>query len=196
MTGKEFKTKILIVDGLAVTGKTTLINKLKENYPDWLYIKLPPDEIIKEHFEAMMGDNIEAIENFIDAMAKYTLEKSQGYEYIVFDRCYFSTYVYQGKNDEIINLITRKYTELFKNLNVDFEKSLALIMLIKIKGKERVEKIPEKIEFEKFNNLLERFFKFSINNYFPIHLGFIDYNTCKCYVSKDNYLWNKIKEII
>lgn len=94
---RQKDTKLIIIDGMDNTGKTTLINRLTSVLQDQLnmnikiiHLEKPPKEIKKEdipHYSHMY---------YTDILVKQlnTLYNSDMYDYIILDRGWISEYVY------------------------------------------------------------------------------------------------------
>lgn len=94
---RQKETKLIIIDGMDNTGKTTLINRLTSVLQDQLnmnikiiHLEKPPKEIKKEdipHYSHMY---------YTDILVKHlnTLYNTDEYDYIILDRGWISEYVY------------------------------------------------------------------------------------------------------
>lgn len=94
---RQKDTKLIIIDGMDNTGKTTLINRLTSVLQDQLnmnikiiHLEKPPKEIKKEdipHYSHMY---------YTDILVKQlnTLYNTDEYDYIILDRGWISEYVY------------------------------------------------------------------------------------------------------
>ena len=94
---RQKDTKLIIIDGMDNTGKTTLINRITSVLQDQLdmnvniiHLEKPPKEIKKEdipHYSHMY---------YTDILVKQlnTLYNSDMYDYIILDRGWISEYVY------------------------------------------------------------------------------------------------------
>jgi thymidylate kinase len=167
--------KVVLVDGVECSGKTYLVNKLKESFPEWKFIKCPAEKIIKKHFSQMMSDDVNECETYVNALMndiRETFRYCQN-NVLVFDRGWLSTLVYQGRRKRIIEMINEKYFCLFRNLDVDYSNSCTILMLDPIKDKIREDKndCPEKLELAKLDNK-EKLFRqvaYSENQLLPVY---------------------------
>ena len=126
------KTKLIIVEGMDNTGKTTLINRLsvylKKTHNakvDIIHLTKPPADVKKEDVELYMQSYYD---NLIDQLLniKYYIS----YDYIILDRGYISEYVYgplyRDRNRLDITLTNLIYDKRLMNLYGD---NIFLILL-------------------------------------------------------------------
>jgi thymidylate kinase len=171
--------RIVLIDGVEATGKSFLVNKLREEHPEWSFVKCPSDSLISKNFYEMISDDTRLLEIFVDGLIAEVREEfgAKKNTTLVFDRGFLSTLVYQGKNKEIVKRIWMKYAELFRELDVNFEDSCAILMLEPITGKTRGEKIPEKARIGAGLDVRNRFVKFATDERMPMSFYYFEYNT-------------------
>lgn len=130
MNQNQKQTKLIIIDGMDNTGKTTLINRLENVLQDQLNMKLkiihlekPPKEIkeedIPEYSHMYYTDIlINQLDNYYNAYGFY--------DYIILDRGWISEYVYgplyrNRKYQEIVEdniVMDYKVSKIFGNENI------------------------------------------------------------------------------
>ena len=90
------KTKLIIVEGMDNTGKTTLINRLESvlssldnNIVKTIHLTKPPKDIPENEIDSYMNTYYDTITSQLLNQHFYTL-----YDYVILDRGYISEYVY------------------------------------------------------------------------------------------------------
>lgn len=126
---RQKDTKLIIIDGMDNTGKTTLINRLTSVLQDQLnmnikiiHLEKPPKEIKKEdipHYSHMY---------YTDILVKQlnTLYNTDEYDYIILDRGWISEYVYaplyrNRTYDEVVEdniVLDYKVSKIFGKQNI------------------------------------------------------------------------------
>ena len=151
--------RIVLIDGIEATGKTTLVNMILEREKNYGYIKCPSKEIICKWINNMKSIEFDDVKQYIDAymLDIYNRLKKEKNNIIVFDRGQLSTLAYQGKTLKTRSYINSSYSSLYTALDIDERNSIAILMLDPIIGKSRVEKIEEKKILAKEYNLCSKF---------------------------------------
>lgn len=89
------KTKLIIVEGMDNTGKTTLINRLEKVLSTLskkvhiIHLEKPPKNIPEEEIITYTKNYYDAVISQLTNSELYNL-----YDYIIIDRCHLSEYVY------------------------------------------------------------------------------------------------------
>jgi dTMP kinase len=110
--------KLVVLEGIDGSGKSTLVSKLKSRLPDAMFTREPTSSIwgkrlreklsgkeVSSSFEQLfLRDRLYHNRNFI----KPNLEN---FDFIFSDRYYFSTAAYQGENEENAMSIAEKYSQ-------------------------------------------------------------------------------------
>ena len=158
------KTKLIIVEGMDNTGKTTLINRLESvlsktnnSIVKTIHLTKPPKDVPKDEIDSYMNTYDDTIISQLLDQHFYTL-----YDYIILDRGYISEYVYgplyRNRNEldiTVNNLIyEKKLIKLYKdNIYLILLNSDTNTFLINNEDNQSLSKINEKLlnkEREKF----------------------------------------------
>ena len=150
MSKKNIKTKLICIDGADNTGKSTLIDYMKtqEEFKNsnTLFLSFPTDEFRKNRDNGIISvDNNNNFGLYLDDIVSnlFTEVFKNEYDYIVCDRSYLSTYIYNyiyPPFDEINNsnyiesrdsIMTNQYNKFMKLLFSVITKSINIKNLIK-----------------------------------------------------------------
>ena len=121
------KTKLIIVEGLDNTGKTTLVNRLNtvltnlNNKVHIIHLEKPPKTVKDEDIVSYTKTYYDTIISQLTDPKIYNL-----YDYIIIDRCHLSEYVYgpiyrhRDKLDIVEDNLLYEYKlfDKYKNLNI------------------------------------------------------------------------------
>ena len=128
------KTKLIIVEGMDNTGKTTLINRLEKTLVNStetpskvkiIHLTKPPKDIPKDEIESYMN-------TYYDTITSQLLDNHiiSLYDYIILDRGYISEYVYgplyRNRNELDITVNNLIYE---KKLTKSYKDNIYLILL-------------------------------------------------------------------
>ena len=93
----------VVIDGLDGTGKDTVIEKLKEQYPDWIYVKDPSPLVASEIRQVLLDKELSDITRLylylaarVELLHKEILPALKAGNTVICNRYSFSTYAYQG----------------------------------------------------------------------------------------------------
>ena len=158
------KTKLIIVEGMDNTGKTTLINRLESvlsktnnSIVKTIHLTKPPKDVPEDEIDSYMNTYYDTIISQLLDQHFYTL-----YDYIILDRGYISEYVYgplyRNRNEldiTVNNLIyEKKLIKLYEdNIYLILLNSDTNTFLINNEDNQSLSKINEKLlnkEREKF----------------------------------------------
>ena len=126
------KTKLIIIEGMDNTGKSTLISRLENVLTNsehavvkTIHLTKPPKDIPEEEIETYMNEYYDDIISQLTNSHFYTL-----YDYIILDRGYLSEYVYGPlyRNRNELN-ITEKNLIYEKELIKHYKDNIILILL-------------------------------------------------------------------
>jgi thymidylate kinase len=126
------RTKLIIVEGMDNTGKSTLISRLNtvleksENAKiKIMHLTKPPKDIPEEEIETYMNNYYDSIIEQLTDSHFYTL-----YDYIILDRCHLSEYVYGPiyRNRNELNITVQNLIYEKKLINV-YKDNIVLILL-------------------------------------------------------------------
>ena len=184
--------RLLILDGLTATGKTTTANYLSETF-NFRIIKFPPEKIIKNRIKEMKSDIYSECKLYIDDLMLFLKEEvnkienddDNSGEVIIFDRSFLSTLTFQAKTKELQDYIIAEYKKAFIDCKIDLINSLTLFFNTRIDGVERVQKISEKYLLEQENNIEERFEFYAKNYRLDTDLIYMNMNKTKVESLKD-----------
>ena len=183
--------RLLILDGLTATGKTTTANYLSETF-NFRIIKFPPEKIIKNRIKEMKSDIYSECKLYIDDLMLFLKEEvnkiendDNSGEIIIFDRSFLSTLTFQAKTKELQDYIIAEYKKAFIDCKIDLLNSLTLFFNKRIDGVERVQKISEKYLLEQENNIEERFEFYAKNYRLDTDLIYMNMNKTKVESLKD-----------
>lgn len=100
MSKKNIKTKLICIDGADNTGKSTLIKHMKNQEEfknsNTLFLSFPTDEFRKNRDNGIISVDNNNFELYLDDIVSnlFTEVFKNEYDYIVCDRSYLSTYIY------------------------------------------------------------------------------------------------------
>lgn len=148
------KGKFIVIEGLDLTGKSTIINKLRERNPNYIYTREPggKDIQISEDIRKILLENKEEIDPltetylFAASRAAHTkkikewIDKGQT---VVCDRYVYSNLYYQGIMKKIgIPTILDINNSIFQNININIDK----VFFITASKEERIKRAKSRKE--------------------------------------------------
>lgn len=128
------KGKLIVIEGIDGSGKTEVINRLKQNFPKFLYTREPGGSVFGEMIRSVLLDvkskNVPPLPmllGFMSSRASHIQEKilpslNKG-QFVVSDRFDASTFAFQlfgQKNKKLEEIFWFLREEILKNLNVEY----------------------------------------------------------------------------
>ena len=182
--------RMILIDGVEASGKTTLINKLKAEHPEWSFVKCPSTDLINARFSEMISDDFLNLKIFVDDLVQEVRELFAGKNNttLVFDRGFLSTLVFQGKGRHIVDYIWESWAKLFRELKIDFENSATILMLNPILNAERQGKRHSHGEIHAIGKASDLFAKHAMDDRMPMAFYCYDANI-------KNYDWCSYNDV-
>ena len=127
---KNIKTKLICIDGADNTGKSTLIEYMKtqeefRTFNNTLFLSFPTDEFRRDRDNGIISVDNNNFEPYLNDIVSnlFTEIFKNEYDYIVCDRSYLSTYIYNyiygnglfkdGREDFLLGATYEKFMQLF-----------------------------------------------------------------------------------
>ena len=129
MAKKDIKTRLICIDGADNTGKSTLIDYMKtqeefRTFNNTLFLSFPTDEFKKNRENGIISVDNNNFEPYLNDIVSnlFTEIFKNEYDYIVCDRSYLSTYIYNyicgnglfkdGREDFLLGATYEKFMQL------------------------------------------------------------------------------------
>jgi thymidylate kinase len=182
--------RMILIDGVEASGKTTLINKLKTKHPEWSFVKCPSPGLINNRYYEMISDDFRLLKIFVDELIGEVRSELHGRRHTTFvlDRGVLSTLVFQGRNHRIVDYIWKSWTWLFRELGVNFAESATILMLRPVIGASREHKRHSHSERHAIGQTSELFVKHVMDSRMPMAFYCYDANI-------KNYDWCSYNDI-
>jgi len=144
--------RIIIIEGNDNSGKTTTVKGIQDQFgSDFTYLRYPSEELIMSPTfqNCIYKPSNHSILTFIDALIneiKADFLNADKEDNIIIDRCFLSSLVYQGDNEDLYEAIKYKYTKMFEELEIPSEDLYHIILFGRLCETDK----EEKIEVKKF----------------------------------------------
>lgn len=160
------KGRCILVDGTDGCGKTSLISRLKEEHPEYIYLREPGDSHVKGNEtlrHKLLTEDLSCLEQaellFKDrnALLKYYLENNLSEKFVIIDRCFISSLVYQAAPEENLNI--GDLLTLHKYYLAKLTPLIDQIIILNISDEERLKRIQTRSSLDIIESKNEVFFK-------------------------------------
>lgn len=181
---------IISIEGPDYCGKTTVINKLKEylieiNQIDkFMFSREPDNKAIRNILLNQELTDLERIYLFTADRAMLYNHYKQQDKIIISDRSILTTYAYQARNKELLNIIETISKPIFNKEDHIFIVLLPDKEIIKNRAKQRDEK-----------NVLDEFMLSNIDSIYDAYYSFNNIASKTFYITSDSQV-NEIIEIL
>lgn len=160
------QVRYIAIDGPDGCGKTTLINRLRQDFPEYIYIREPGDANIPDNQKIrkrLLSEEVSILEqaflmhNDRSNLLPFVKEQKEQNNTVISDRCIASTLVYQRNFALNIDFLMQLHAS--NGYLFDFLNCIDAIIILDIDEKIRQERIGTRTELDLIEQKGEDYFK-------------------------------------